>query len=80
MPVWVCCTPNFPYPTGQVNVQTYQGGGRMWNVADRNGTPNNSFGRDARTLKPGYHHTSVMDKDTAKIHIFQLDNVKYLKK
>ena len=69
MPVWVSCTPNFPYPDGQVKVQTCQGGGRMWNIADRHGFFNHCC-RDIQTFKPGYHHTPVMDKDTAKIQNF----------
>ena len=69
MPVWVSCTPNFPYPDGQVKVQTCHGGGRMWNIADRHGFFNHCC-RDIQTRKPGYHHTPVMDKDTAKIQNF----------
>lgn len=77
MPVWVCCTPNFPYPTGQEFVQTCQGGGRVKHVADRLGTSNASFERDT------WNHfqlssTPAMDKDTAKIHIFPFDTIKYL--
>lgn len=66
MPVWVVCTPNIPYPAGQVIVQTCQGGGRMWNIADRLGFFNQCC-RDTQAFTPGHHHTPAMDKDAAKV-------------
>jgi len=66
MPVWVFCTPNFPYPAGQVFVQTYQGGGRVWNIANRLGFFNQCC-RDTQAFTPGHHRTPVMDEDPAKL-------------
>jgi hypothetical protein len=50
-------------------VQTCQGGGRMWNIADRLGFFNQCC-RDTQTFTPGHHHTPAMDENFAKLRNF----------